>query len=649
MRRSIPAALGLGALLLANPAAARLTELAIVSQEPFADGASFGSAGPYVRVEAVAHGELDPKDPANAVIALLDQAPRNARGMVEYDADVFILRPADPARGNGALLYDVTNRGNKFLMSWINDAPEPPSGAVNDPRSLADAGRAFTFRRGDTMVWSGWQPEASSANNGMAIRVPVATQGALPIATQGALPITTQGALPIVGRIRHEFIAGTRGPEAVPRIRLPYPVANMDTARLTVRSRSADAPTPLKPDEFGWVDSSTIQLLPFGTVPTPRRIYELTYEATRPTVDGIGFAATRDLVSHLRTEPGIRRTLAIGISLSGRYLRHFLELGMNRDEAGKRVFDGVLPHISGAGKVFANAPFAMPGRTATQHEDRFYPEAWPPFGYGPGPSLLRGDGSDPLVIESNTSTEYWQKGASLVHTDAAGADAALPSGVRMMLVAGTQHGGHFGTTGAPGFCANPRNPSSAGPALRAMLSNLDAWVAMGTPPPDSLVPRRNDETGVPASAIRMPAVPGVTWAPGDNPIGPPVDWTAPPSAPVQPYSTLVPAVDADGNEVAGLRLPHLAVPLGTYTGTNVYRDFPSELCDRDGSFVPFARIRAERERTGDPRLSLEERYGTREAYVARVKEAADALAAARLILPEDAARYVAAAAASDRF
>jgi len=297
---------------------------------------------------------------------------------------------------------------------------------AGQPGRHADAGLAFTFRRGDTMVWSGWQPEAVTANSGMAIRVPVATQGALPI----------------VGRIRHEFIAGTRGTEEVRRIRLPYPVANMDTARLTVRSRSADPPTPLRPDEFGWVDSSTIQLLPFGTMPTPRRIYEPTYEATRPTVDGIGFAATRDLVSHLRTEPGIQRTLAIGISLSGRFLRHFLELGMNRDEAGRRMFDGVLPHIAGAGKVFANQPFAMPGRTAAQHEDRFYPEVWPPFGYGPGPRLLRGDGSDPLVVESNTSTEYWQKAASLVHTDAAGTDGALPPGVRVMLVAGTQHRGH---------------------------------------------------------------------------------------------------------------------------------------------------------------------------------------------------------------
>ncbi len=633
MRNSIAAGLGLWALCVATPAMARLTQLAILSQEPFADGASFGDAGPYVRIRALARGELDPSDPANAGIALLGQAPRNARGRVEYDTDVFILRPADPARGDGVLLYDVTNRGNKFLMSWLNDAPEPPNGSVNDPRTLADAGNAFTFRRGDTMVWSGWQPEVTGANNGMAIRVPVATQNSLGI----------------VKRIRHEFIAGTRSADPMQRIRLPYPVANTDTARLTVRSRQADAPTPLGPDDFRWVDSSTIQLMPYGATPTPRRIYELTYEATRPTVDGIGFAATRDLVSAMRAEPGIRRTLAIGVSLSGRFLRHFLELGMNQDEAGQRVFDGVLPHISGAGKVFANEPFAMPGRTATQHEDRFYPEVWPPFGYGPGRSLLHGDGSDPLIIESNTSTEYWQKGASLVHTDGAGADVALPPGMRMMLVAGTQHGGHAGSQATPGFCANPRNPNSAGPALRAMLTNLDAWVAAGTVPPDSMVPRRGDETGVPAAAVHMPAVPDVTWALGDNAIGRPVDWTDPPAAPVQPYPTMVAAVDADGNEVAGLRLPHLAAPLGTYTGTNVYKDLPSELCDRDGTFIPFARTRADRERTGDPRLSLEERYGTREAYVAKVKAAADVLVVARLLLAEDAARYVAAAAASDRF
>ena len=386
----------LGACTLPVSAQAKLTELRVLSEEPFADGAAFGAVGPYVRIRAAASGELDPDAPANAGIALLKQAPRNARGLVEYSTDVFILRPADPARGSGVLLYDVTNRGNKFLMSWVNDAVEPSTGAINDPRTVADAGNGFSFRRGYTVVWSGWQPEASAANGGMTIRVPVATEG-------GA---------PIIRRIRHEFINGTRGPEGAGPIRLPYRVADTDTARLQSRLRAEDPRVDVPRDAWGFRDSQTIQLLPPGTAAEPRRIYDLTYDAIGPTVNGIGFAATRDLVAYLRQRDGVRHTMAVGISLSGRYLRHFLDLGMNRDEDGRRVFDGVLAHISGAGKVFANEAFAMPFRTATQHEDRFYPEVWGALGFGAGPggSLLRGDGSDPVVIESNTSTEYLAEG-----------------------------------------------------------------------------------------------------------------------------------------------------------------------------------------------------------------------------------------------
>ncbi len=617
------------ALLLSASAQAKLLELRVLDQQPFADAATFGDAGSYVRIRATARGELDPAAPANAPLALLDKAPRNARGMVEYETDVFILRPAEPQRGSGVLLYDVVNRGNKYVPSWINDGPEPPGSMLNDPRSPADAGNGFAFRRGYTLVWSGWQPEVGGANGGMGIRVPVATNGADPI----------------VQRIRHEFVLGTRTAEGAYRIALPYKVANMEHASLAVRANEADPRTSVPPDGWRFIDSQTIQLMPFGTPPTPRHIYDFTYEATRPTVNSIGFAAVRDVVSHMRQQPGIRHTLGFGVSLSGRFLRHFLDLGMNRDEAGGRVFDGVLAHIGGAGKVFANEAFAQPGRTATQHEDRYYPEVWEPVGY---PGLLRQGAADPLVIESNTSTEYWQKAASAVHADAKGNDLALPAGVRMYMVAGTQHGGHFGSAASPGFCANPRNPNSAGPALRAMLVNLEAWVTKGVPPPDSLVPRRADETGVPATSIRMPAVPGVTWASRDNPVSTQaVSWVDPPAAPVQPYPTFVSAVDANGNEVSGLRLPHVAAPLGTYTGVNVYKDLPGELCDRDGIYLPFARTRAERDRTGDPRPSLEERYGSRDAYVLKVRQAAEALVAARLLLPEDASRYVAAASKVD--
>ncbi len=605
------------ALLLTLPAQARITRLEILEEIPFAEGASFGPAGPYVRIRALARGELDPAAPANAGIALLAQAARNARGMVEYDTDVTILRPADRSRGAGVLLYDVVNRGNKFTPSWIDDAPEPQGGMVNDPRTREDAGIAFTMRRGWTVAWSGWQ-----------------TDGPARVGTLIRLPEAINNGLPIVQRIRHEVVQGTRGPERVRLIGLPYPAADMQ-ATLTVRANQADAPTLLPADDgsdqgWRWVDRSTIQLMPFGTTPTPRHIYEFTYDATRPSPTGIGFAAVRDVVAHLREQEGARHVLGFGVSLSGRFLRHFLELGMNQSEQGARVFDGALAHIAGAGKVFANEPFAMPGRTATQHEDRFYPENWPP--YATATLLERAPGLK--WIESNTSTEYWQKGASLIHTDA-GRDAAPAENARFMLVPGTQHGGHSATVGTPGACANPRNPNSAGPALRAALSNLEAWVVQGTPPPPSVVPRVSDGTAIPASAIRMPAVPGVTWAPRDNPIGRPADWTHPPAAPEGVMPTFVPAVDTDGNETAGLRLPHLVAPLGTSTGVNVYKDLRGELCDRDGIYLPFARTRAERERTGDPRLSLEERYPTREAYVAKVTEAANALVATRYLLPED--------------
>ena len=391
---------------------------------------------------------------------------------------------------------------------------------------------------------------------------------------------------------------------------------------------------------------------------------------------GVGFAATRDLVAFLRYEradrhgtpnPMIARRgsgaaasahLAFGVSQAGRFLRHFLDLGMNDDGHGRRVFDGVLTHVAGAGKVFANHSFAMPGRTATQHEDRLYPENWFPFGNavtsdpfsGTRGAILKGQPTDPLMIEVNTSTEYWQKGASLVHTDPSGRrDAELPSTARAFMIAGTQHGGGPGTDPSPGPCVNPRNPHSASPALRALLVALEEWVKTGVAPPPSRVPSIAQGTAVAAEAVAMPKVPGFALAPGANQIAAPVDWVDPPARLDNFYGTRVCAVDADGNEVAGIRLPPIAVPLGTYTGWNVYKAQPGELADRDGSLIPFARTKGEREAAGDPRPSLEERYGSREAYVARVEAAAAALVADRLLLPADAAVYVKAAESCDRF
>ncbi len=638
-----------------------IRKIDIAAIEPFADGREFGEAGPYVRIHGVAKGELDPSAPQNASIVDIDKAERNARGMVEYELDLFMLRPADIRRGSGTLVYDVTNRGRKVILGRLDEAPGDAD--TNDPRTARDAGLGFTLGCGWTLLWSGWDSSAPRANNGMTAR----------------LPAVLEDGKPMVRRIRHEFHIGTRAPGKGDAVTLSYPAVSTDTrcARLTVRDREGDERTEIPPDRWEFTDSRTIRLLPEGTLFAPYSIYDIWYEATGSRAIGVGFAAVRDLVSLLRYErtdghgtanplcaaapadaPAITHTLAFGVSQSGRFLRHFLELGMNDDGQGRRVFDGVLTHVAGAGKTFANHSFAMPGRTATQHEDRLYPENWFPFGSavatdpfsGRRESLLQGRPTDPLMIEVNSSTEYWQKGASLIHTDPDGArDASLPAGVRAYMIAGTQHGGGPGTDPSPGPCVNPRNPHSASPALRALLVALEAWVRDDVAPPDSRVPRIADGTLVDAAEVRMPAVPGVAAPPGANRIAAAVDWVDPPSRLDNFYGARVCAVDTDGNEIAGIRLPPVAVPLGTYTGWNVYRAQPCELCDRDGSLIPFARTRQEREAAGDPRPSLAERYRSHAAYIATVRAAARALVAERLLLPSDADAYIRVAESSERF
>jgi hypothetical protein len=342
--------------------------------------------------------------------------------------------------------------------------------------------------------------------------------------------------------------------------------------------------------------------------------------------------------------------IAIGISQGARYLRDHISQGFNRDERGRRVFDGVLAHIAGVGRLFFNTPFGQPARTNTQHEDHDFPENAFPFSAasmadpitGASGSLFRGDGSDPLLIQTNTSTEYWQKGASLLHTDPlATRDVALPDNARVYLIAGTQHAGRAGATTDPGPDVNARNPHDPMPALRALLVALDEWVVSGRAPPASRVPTVADGTLVMADKIAFPVIPNAAIVRIANPVSPPGDWVDPTPSP-QTYRVLVPEVDADGNEVAGIRLPDIAVPLGTYTGWNEYRaPYPAgELADRDGSYFPFAADKASREAAGDPRLSIAERYADREDYVARVQAAAAARVRERLLLQEDAQRYV---------
>ncbi len=617
-----------------------IKSLEIQRSEPLVGSAVFGSTGAYMKIVGIAKGELEPKNLANRPIADIDNTPCNAQGKVEYQTDTFVLRPSDPTKGNRRILYVVVNRGNKQLFHRIADAESDE----NDFQNLADLGNAFPLNRGYTIVWSGWDSTAPKAGARLVLTSPVATEAGQPITKL----------------IRDEFAIGMR-PRGDETLKLSYEAADLNPSRsrLTVRRHQNVERREVPRDRWEFADAKTVRMLPAGSTPEVGATYELHYPTKNPPLLGVGFAATRDLVSYLRYDPAgqavtggpISHVLAIGFSQGGRYLRDHVSQGFNRDVEGRRVFDGVLAHTAGVGRVFLNERFGQPFRTCTRHEDHDFPENAFPFSTaslsdpitGLSGSLFRGDGSDPLFIQTNTSTEYWQKGASLLHTDPQGErDVRLPPNARVYLVAGTQHGGHAGLVSKPNNKAvNPNNPHSPMPVLRALLAALDEWVVSGRPPPDSRVPTLADHTLLAPDATGFPSLPEVGIAREVNQFGPPGDWVHP-TPPPRVYRPLVCKVDADGNEIAGVRTPDIAVPLGTYTGWNLYKSpFPDgELADRMGSFIAFATTRAEREKIADPRPSLVERYGNRARYVAKVREASETLVRERLLLPEDAARYV---------
>jgi hypothetical protein len=596
-----------------------ITNLQIRNRSVFVGGAPFGATGAYERIDGVAIGSLDPAHPRNRGIALLDKAPRNAAGLVEYRSDFVLLRPTDAAKGNGRLLYEVNNRGRIMLFANLC-----AGAAGNQPATPQDLGNALPLRLGFSLLWTGWDPGAPKST-GLSLDVPV---------IEGETKA-----------IREEFVSGTRlGVHE--SFRLAYDAIGPVT--VTVR-RTQAAPRAAVPSET--IDSRTVR--PIEAIETGS-IYEVRYQATKPRVLGIGYAATRDVVSHLRHHGAplmgrpIEHTLAFGISQAGRYLRDHIVQGFNADENGSRVFDGIFTHVAGIGRVFHNTPFGQPFRTRTWHEDHDFPEVEFPHSTatmddpvtGRGGALLRGDGTDPKLIETNTATEYWQKGASLLHTDPLGTrDIELPGNVRTYLLPGTQHGGKAGMPRDNGPCLNPRNWHDPMPAVRALLVALDEWVAKGRTPPASRVPRIDDGSLVPAEKIAFPAIPGLVRPRAANDAAPLADWTNPQPAP-RAYVTLVPQVDQDGNERAGIRLPDIAAPRGTFTGWNLYKSpYPDgELADRDGTFLAFAATDAER--GNDPRPSLAARYpGTK--YADAVRAVVIALQNDRLLLTEDAEHYLA--------
>jgi hypothetical protein len=620
--------------------------LEVTRREPVLDGAPFKGAGGigsgYEKLEGVLHLTADPAARANEPIVDLERAPRNARGLVEYSADFYLLRPLDGGRRR--LLLDVPNRGRKIALGMFNSTPRS-----NDPTGPEDFGNGFLMRHGYTVAWVGWQPDVPRRDGMMAMTVPRVAG--------------------VSARMRCEFRPNARV-DRLPladRYHVPQPVARLDDpeAELSVRDHAEAPPVTVPRSAWRFPDATSVAL--DGGF-QPGAIYDCYYRAEDPPVVGLGFTAVRDAAAFLRWAADaagnpcagqVERSYVFGVSQSGRFLRHLLYLGLDEDEAGRFVWDAVIPHVAGARRGEFNCRFGQPSLNAVHAVGSLFP-----FTDGPQEdpltgqcdALLRrlaGRATPPRIFTINTSAEYWRGDGSLVHTDVGGTrDVAPPLHVRQYLFAGTQHTpgalpppAADPNTGGRGF--HPFSVVDYSPLLRAALVNLDRWVSEGVEPPASAVPRLDDGTAVAAETTRpvYAAIPGARF-PDRSPrprrldFGPQAERgiVALPPTLGAPFVTFVSAVDGDGNERAGIRPPELRVPLATYTGWNPRH--PEQGASGDimammGSTLAFAQTAAERARRGDPRPSIEERYAGREDYLVRVRRDAEAMVAARHLLAED--------------
>lgn len=660
------------ALFIARPTAlmAEVVRFKITERKDFADGEVFGENGPYERIVGKFFIELDPELPANQNIRDLDRVVNKAdkqNGKVSFSSDFFILAPKDLAKGNGALLYDVNNRGNKTALSYFNYG-----GGGNNPSTVAHAGDGFLMREGFTIVWSGWDGELLPGKDRLRLRPPLAGNEESPI----------------IGKVRCEI---------VPRSDVTKTVVNwanhgsyrptekgLKTATLTQRLKPGHPRVVIPRDQWQLhvtdVESDFPNQLPkieleYSQGLKKNHIYEVIYEAKNPLVMGTGFASVRDLVSAIKWGNGegnpllkngkavIQRAQGFGVSQSGRFLRELVYWGFNADEKERKVFDGVIPHVSGSGMGSFNHRFAQPTRHAGQFDHHDYPPDRFPFAYGKQIDPLSGQqegildrsiksGTVPLVLHTQSTSEYWNRSGSLVHTDPLGQkDAEIPDNVRLYFFGGTQHGPSKFPP-AQGDGQTLANPGDYKPFVRCLLLALDRWSAGGEEAPPSVYPKISDGSLVAwtQNATDFPDIPGIRYPgviqqPSYLDFGP--GWHSDGIVDQQPpiarghYRVLVPKCDADGNEIACLSVPEVAVPVATYTGWRLRNESSgaeNELVGLSGSYIPFPVTKREREEKGDPRLSVQERYASLDDYLGKLRGKCTELQKAGYLLPEDVER-----------
>jgi hypothetical protein len=660
-------------LLCASTANANVVRIEILQTTPVAAPAGADAVGPFEQIKGKIHGELDPNDPKNAIITDIKLAPRNARGRVEYVATFTLVKPADMSKASGVLQYSVVNRGG---------------------------GQATASPYGHVTLVSGWQGDVVQTDTNHSMTVPVARN------PDGS---SITGPLVLRFTIRSANPAGNTIPLTIPREQPGYAPASLDTRQATFIAITAQtaagvrqASSVIPASDWSFADCSATA---FPGRPDPSRlclkdgfkpeaVYELRYTAKDPLVLGIGLAATRDISSFFRYDKQdaagtanpiagrIRWGIAEGSSQSGTFLKLLVMLGFNQDEAGRQVWDGVNPNIAGR-NIDLNRRFALPGGNVMLYELGHEAPSWwgewtdPVRGYGMASVLdrCRKTNTCPKILETFGSAEIWglRQSYALVGSNAK-ADIALPADVRRYYFPGVAHGGGpggFNVMSAPvktalGGCDLLTNQAPSAPMRSALLKAFTDWVTKGTPMPPDRYPRLADGTLVAptSAAMGFPKIPGRPSP--DGVLHPLLDYDVVPEFNYRDQSgvasqapeikgvlpQLVPRVDSDGNEVAGIKSPLLMAPLGTYTGWNVISSgmFKGQLCHNNGTgvagFIPFAATRAERLASGDPRPSLEERYKTHEGYVTAVATAADTLVKEGFLLRADADAMIEQAKAS---
>ncbi len=588
--------------------AACTTRAAVVRVE-VSERSDVGTTG-YEQIVGRLHFEIAPSLPGNAIIADVGLAPVNAAGKVSFSSDMNLLRPKDAARGNGAAWVEIPNRGGKADVSdWV-------------------------VKNGFTVLNVGWEFDVPAQPGKMSIKVPSA--------------LNKDGSA-IRGVVSATFTPDKPADDQTLTDLTSYPPVDVDglESRLIVRPRMAypgGAEVPRK----SWSLKGNRLHLEGGF--EPGKTYEIFYLAEAPPLAGLGYAAIRDAVAWLKHDAGslapVKHAYAFGSSQCGRFLRDFVYLGFNTDEQGRQTLDGVMAHVAGAGRLVLNQRWSTP-RAVAGFYTASYPfadtvQVDPASGHAEGVLENARVKHPPKIFYTNTAAEYWGAGrvAALTHTTPDGAkDMSFPENVRSYFFAGTQHGASsFPPTaqakGAP--LANPVNASAVVTALRLAMHR---WVAEGIAPPLSVYPTLGAGTLVPVAEVRFSTIPGMgdprllkaggrvrnpQWADGAG------EGTELP--------LLVPQVDADGNDIAGIRLPDVAVPLGTATGW-VFRPAsmgsPHEPVLLRGAWVPLAATRELREATQDPRPAMAERYASREAYLSQVKDVLQKLISQRLLSEQD--------------